>query len=99
MKEAYVHGVKLEGGSEIPPYVKLLTDSGIPMMSHIGLTPLSEHQLSGYKIQGRSDKALQTLLKDAVFRKNLPTRFVQEFILQRSTLISLLLSDHSDYAL
>lgn len=57
MKEAGAHAVKLEGGVAMTPQVKLLTQSGIPVMAHIGFTPQSEHQLGGYRVQGRGDDA------------------------------------------
>jgi len=53
MKEGLAHAVKLEGGIEMIPQVKKLSSSGIPVMVHIGFTPQSEHQLSGYKVQGK----------------------------------------------
>ena len=55
MKEGLAHAVKLEGGIEMIPQVEKLSSSGIPVMAHIGFTPQSEHQLSGYKIQGKTD--------------------------------------------
>jgi 3-methyl-2-oxobutanoate hydroxymethyltransferase len=55
MKEADAHCVKLEGGTQMAPQVKLLTDGGIPVMAHIGFTPQSEHALGGYRVQGRGD--------------------------------------------
>jgi 3-methyl-2-oxobutanoate hydroxymethyltransferase len=57
MKEANAHAVKLEGGLAMVPQVKLLTDAGIPVCAHIGFTPQSEHNLGGYRIQGRGDAA------------------------------------------
>jgi 3-methyl-2-oxobutanoate hydroxymethyltransferase len=57
MKEANAHAVKLEGGAEMVPQVELLTRSGIPVMAHIGFTPQSEHNLGGYRVQGRGDAA------------------------------------------
>src|SRR3954449_12094797 len=57
MKEAGAHAVKLEGGTEMAPQVELLTRSGIPVMAHIGFTPQSEHNLGGYRVQGRGDAA------------------------------------------
>jgi 3-methyl-2-oxobutanoate hydroxymethyltransferase len=64
MKEAGAHGVKLEGGAEMAPQVRLLTQSGIPVMAHIGFTPQSEHTLGGYRVQGRGETG-QRLLADA----------------------------------
>src|SRR5690606_33667069 len=55
MKEAAAHAVKLEGGLPVLPQVKLLTDAGIPVMAHIGFTPQSEHNLGGYRVQGRGE--------------------------------------------
>ncbi|MFZ2502921.1 MAG: 3-methyl-2-oxobutanoate hydroxymethyltransferase [Nocardioides sp.] len=55
MKEAGAHAVKLEGGLPMVPQVKLLTDAGIPVMAHIGFTPQAEHNLGGYRVQGRGD--------------------------------------------
>lgn len=57
MKEADAHAVKLEGGLAMVPQVKLLTDGGIPVCAHIGFTPQSEHNLGGYRVQGRGDGA------------------------------------------
>jgi 3-methyl-2-oxobutanoate hydroxymethyltransferase len=57
MKEANAHAVKLEGGVEMVPQVEKLTSSGIPVMAHIGFTPQSEHNLGGYRVQGRGDAA------------------------------------------
>lgn len=53
MKEAGAHAVKLEGGLQVVPQVRLLTDAGIPVMAHVGFTPQSEHNLGGYRVQGR----------------------------------------------
>ena len=64
MKEAGAHAVKLEGGAAMAPHVKLLTDAGIPVCAHIGFTPQSEHNLGGYRVQGRGDGAAQ-LVEDA----------------------------------
>jgi len=57
MKEANAHSVKLEGGAEMAPQVQRLCESGIPVMAHIGFTPQSEHNLGGYRVQGRGDAA------------------------------------------
>src|SRR6476660_2050180 len=64
MKEANAHAVKLEGGAEMAAQVELLTQSGIPVMAHIGFTPQSEHNLGGYRVQGRGETG-RRLLADA----------------------------------
>ncbi|MDQ3504568.1 MAG: 3-methyl-2-oxobutanoate hydroxymethyltransferase, partial [Actinomycetota bacterium] len=53
MKEAGAHAVKLEGGVRVAAQIRKITDAGVPVMAHIGFTPQSEHNLGGYKIQGR----------------------------------------------
>ncbi len=57
MKEGLAHAVKLEGGTAMVPLVTALTGAGIPVMAHVGFTPQSEHQLGGYRVQGRGDAA------------------------------------------
>lgn len=64
MKEANAHAVKLEGGAEMAPQVQLMTQAGIPVMAHIGFTPQSEHNLGGYRVQGRGETG-RRLLADA----------------------------------
>jgi 3-methyl-2-oxobutanoate hydroxymethyltransferase len=64
MKEAGAHAVKLEGGIEVLPQIEKLTRSGIPVMAHIGFTPQMEHQLGGYRVQGRGEDA-QRLISSA----------------------------------
>ena len=65
LKEAGAHAVKLEGGGRVLDLVARLTDSGIPVMAHLGLTPQSVNQFGGYKVQGRNDEAAYRMLEDA----------------------------------
>jgi len=58
--------VKLEGGAAMVETVKFLTERGIPVCGHIGLTPQSVHQLGGYRVQGKESSGAQKLLEDAV---------------------------------
>jgi 3-methyl-2-oxobutanoate hydroxymethyltransferase len=62
---AGAHMIKLEGGSEFARTVRFITQRGIPVCGHLGLTPQSVHQLGGYRVQGRSSEAEQQLLLDA----------------------------------
>ena len=64
MKEGGAHAVKLEGGVRVAPQIKLLHDSGIPVMAHVGFTPQSEHNLGGFRVQGRGAGA-EKLREDA----------------------------------
>ncbi|WP_168119122.1 3-methyl-2-oxobutanoate hydroxymethyltransferase [Paenibacillus sp. HB172176] len=66
MQQGGAQAVKLEGGEEVAGDVKALVKAGIPVMGHIGLTPQSVHQLSGYRIQGKQDKDIDRLVKDAL---------------------------------
>ncbi|MER0445282.1 3-methyl-2-oxobutanoate hydroxymethyltransferase [Streptomyces sp. NPDC006704] len=64
VKDAGVGAVKLEGGERSHEQIRLLVDSGIPVVGHIGLTPQSVNTL-GYRVQGRGDEAAHQLLRDA----------------------------------
>jgi 3-methyl-2-oxobutanoate hydroxymethyltransferase len=65
LKEGGAHSVKLEGGAEHAALIARLTQAGVPVMGHIGLTPQSFHQLGGFKIQGRQQGAAERLIEDA----------------------------------
>ena len=65
MKESGCHAVKIEGGQVMAPTVRRLTEIGIPVMGHIGLTPQSVHALGGYRVQGRDDATAERLKTDA----------------------------------
>lgn len=58
--------VKIEGGRIMAETIKFLTQRGIPVCAHIGLTPQSVHLLGGYKVQGRTNHRAKQLLEDAV---------------------------------
>jgi 3-methyl-2-oxobutanoate hydroxymethyltransferase len=58
--------VKLEGGDWVVPIVRYLTERGIPVCGHLGLTPQSVHQLGGFKVQGRSIEQATQLRADAL---------------------------------
>jgi len=57
--------VKIEGGCHMAPTVSFLTQRGIPVGGHIGLTPQSVHALGGYRVQGKNDAAAQKMKNDA----------------------------------
>lgn len=62
---AGAHMVKIEGGEIMADTIEFLTQRGIPVFAHIGLTPQSVNQLGGYRVQGKDSKAAQRLLQDA----------------------------------
>ena len=66
MREGGAHMLKLEGGALIYETVSTLTQHGIPVCGHLGLTPQSVHQLGGYRVQGRDDDAAARLLDEAL---------------------------------
>ncbi|MFN3269085.1 3-methyl-2-oxobutanoate hydroxymethyltransferase [Bacteroidetes/Chlorobi group bacterium Naka2016] len=67
MKETGCGGVKLEGASEIIlQAVRRMTESGIPVMGHVGLTPQSIHKFGSYRARGRDPKEAESIFQDAV---------------------------------
>jgi 3-methyl-2-oxobutanoate hydroxymethyltransferase len=58
--------VKIEGGEKRAQLVERLVDAEIPVVGHIGLTPQSLHSMGGYKVQGKSLKAVEQLMHDAL---------------------------------
>ena len=58
--------VKLEGGAEFADTIRFLTQRGVPVCGHVGLTPQSVHQFGGYHVQGKGEDAEQKLIGDAV---------------------------------
>lgn len=64
IKEGNVHAVKLEGAASIKAIAQL-TDMGVPVMGHLGLTPQSVHRFGGHRVQGRSDEAAERIVADA----------------------------------
>ncbi len=65
LMQAGAHMVKLEGGGWTPETVHFLTERGIPVCAHLGLTPQSVHALGGYRIQGRDAAGADALRKHA----------------------------------
>jgi len=65
LQEGGADAVKIEGGGSRVSRVARLTDAGIPVLAHIGLTPQSVNQVGGFKLQGRSDDEARRLLDDA----------------------------------
>jgi 3-methyl-2-oxobutanoate hydroxymethyltransferase len=64
-KEAGVDAIKLEGGKRVCPQIRAISDGGMLVMGHIGLTPQSSGQLGGFKAQGRTAEAAHELIQDA----------------------------------
>jgi len=65
MKETQCGAVKLEGGLRMAETINFLTERGVPVMAHIGLTPQSVHVMGGFKTQGRDQTDWQRHFDDA----------------------------------
>lgn len=63
--QAGAHAVKLEGGVVMADRIETMTQVGIPVFGHLGMTPQSVNQYGGYKVQGKSTERAKTLLSDA----------------------------------
>lgn len=57
--------VKIEGGAWLVDTVRFLSDRGIPVFAHLGLTPQSVHQLGGFRVQGKTTESVSRLKADA----------------------------------
>lgn len=65
MKEGRAGAVKLEGGVSVCPQIRAITEAGIPVMGHLGLTPQSINAFGGHKVQGKTESAAKKILEDA----------------------------------
>lgn len=67
MKEAPgISAVKLEGGEKVSPQIRAITDAGIPVVGHIGMTPQSVNAFGGFRVQGKGEENAERVLKDAL---------------------------------
>lgn len=62
---AGAHMVKIEGGAWLAQTVEMLTERGIPVCAHLGLTPQSVNKFGGFRVQGRSEEQAHAILQDA----------------------------------
>jgi len=65
LMQAGAHMVKIEGGAWLADTIRLLTERGIPVCAHLGLTPQSVHQMGGFKVQGKTLEGAELLHADA----------------------------------
>ncbi|AHF07885.1 3-methyl-2-oxobutanoate hydroxymethyltransferase [Desulfitobacterium metallireducens] len=65
LQETGAQAVKIEGADEVLPHIEALVKAGIPVMSHLGLTPQSAAVLGGYKVQGKDAEAAKKIVEDA----------------------------------
>lgn len=65
LKQTGAAAVKLEGGAAMAPTVAFLSERGIPVMAHVGLTPQAVNALGGYGARGRSEAEAKKIVGDA----------------------------------
>ena len=65
LMQAGAQMVKVEGGEWLADTIYLLSERGIPVCGHVGLTPQSVHKLGGYKVQGKEDQAANQMIEGA----------------------------------
>lgn len=65
LMQAGAHMVKVEGGEWLAETVNKLTNRGIPVCAHLGLTPQSVNKLGGYRVQGREQEQADNIIHDA----------------------------------
>ena len=65
IKEGGMTAVKVEGGKQASHVVRAMSDAGIPVLGHIGVTPQTATLHGGYIVQGRGAKAGAELVEDA----------------------------------
>lgn len=65
LMQAGAQMVKLEGGEWLAETIFMLTERGIPVCGHVGLTPQSVHKLGGYRVQGKEEEAAQRMIQEA----------------------------------
>ena len=66
IKEAEAEAVKIEGGEEVAEKIRRILDAQIPVMGHIGLTPMSVNLFGGFKIQGKTHSSARKIIQDAI---------------------------------
>lgn len=66
LKETGCGAVKLEGGAHMAETVRFLTQRGVPVMGHVGLTPQAFNTIGGFKVQGRDPGGADSIRADAV---------------------------------
>lgn len=66
LKEGGVDAIKLEGGKRVAPQIRAISDAGVVVCGHIGLTPQSSGVLGGHKAQGRTVDSARAVIEDAL---------------------------------
>ena len=64
MKESGAHAVKVEGGEQVKDSIERITQAGIPVMGHLGLTPQSIYKFGSYTVRAREENEAKQLLNE-----------------------------------
>ena len=70
LMQAGAQMVKLEGGAWLEESIYMLSERGIPVCGHLGLTPQSVNKLGGYRVQGRDEESAEQIFTDAEILQN-----------------------------
>lgn len=65
MQEGGANALKVEGAGRVIETIATLTEAGVPVMGHLGLTPQSVEVLGGYRVQAKDERSAKQLLRDA----------------------------------
>ncbi|MHC1720174.1 MAG: 3-methyl-2-oxobutanoate hydroxymethyltransferase [Clostridiaceae bacterium] len=76
IKEGEVDAVKLEGGVSVADKIRAITQAGIVVYGHVGLTPQSSAAMGGFKAQGRTVESAKAVVEDAIAVYKAGARFV-----------------------
>lgn len=63
--KAGADAVKLEGGARVCGLIKRMTEAGIPVLAHVGMTPQSVNSYGGFKKQGKTREAAMVVMDEA----------------------------------
>ena len=63
--QAGADAVKLEGGARVAGLIRRMTEAGIPVLAHVGMTPQSVNEYGGFKRQGKTEEEARQILEDA----------------------------------
>src|SRR5437879_9534594 len=66
LKETHCGAIKLEGGRRMAETIAFLTERGVPVMGHVGLTPQSINTIGSFRAQGRDEADWEPIEADAM---------------------------------
>ncbi|MBY6035720.1 3-methyl-2-oxobutanoate hydroxymethyltransferase [Fictibacillus nanhaiensis] len=70
MQESGASAVKLEGGKHVIRTIEVLTDAGVPVMGHLGLTPQMVGVMGGYSVQAKGEEEANRLVEESLLLEN-----------------------------